>query len=229
MKKLLSLIMVITLVSNVAVASPAETSVNHIPMIAKTFDDFRYKMTVDANSDNAEYQTKAVEDFKQRMADLQAQGVDPMEVMNYMRSTMLDASSRADFDLMMNSMDPSQISGEDAGNLAMEFMAKKYQDGANYSGGAGGNYSWVAVVLGVVIVGVVVFFVVRNHIRTQTNTTTTTNTKTNTVTNTQTDTQTNTITTTTTATITNTTTVTNTSTGCSWDYSSSRYNCGYAG
>jgi len=202
MKKILSLVLAMTMVTNATFANSIDMTANHTQMIAKTFDEFRYKMTVDVNPNSEDYQANAMADFKQRMVDLQSQGVQPAEVMNYMRASMLDASARRDFDRLMDTMSTDQISGEEAGNLAMQFMAKKYQDGASYSGGASAGYGWVLAVVGVIIVGVVAYFVIKNNTKTTTHTQT--NTQTNTKTTTQTDTETNTVT--------NTTTVTNTST-----------------
>ena len=226
MKKIMSLMMILTMISNTAFASPVADSnvVNHTPMIAKTFNEFRYKMTVEVDPTSADFQANAVSEFKQRLADLQKKGVAPIEIMNYMRSSMLDDSSRKDFDRMMISMNENQISGEEAGNLAMQFMASKYQQGASYSGGASANYTWLAVVIGVVIVGVVAYMVIKNNpLKITTNTKTVT--KTNTTTNTSTSTLTDTVTTTTTV----TTTVTDTNTDCCYYNQEGVYCCGTPG
>ena len=220
MKRILSLVLAMTMVTNTTFANPIDTTMNHTQMIAKTFDEFRYKMTVEANPTGDDFQSQAVVDFKQRMMDLQTQGIQPAEVMDYMRASMLDSSARKDFDRLMDSMNASEISSEEAGNLAMQFMAKKYQDGASYSGGASASYGWIFAVVGIVIVGVVTYYVIKNNMKTttHTNTTTTTNTTTQTTTNTETNTVTNTVT--------DTTTVTNTNTNnCYYNWETRKYCC----
>ena len=193
MKKVFSLFTVLAMVSNSTFAMTTTDIDSHSKMIAKTFNEFRYKMTVEVDPNDSKFQEKAVIDFKQKMSLLQDKGVSASEVMDYMRSTMLDDSSRKDFDVLINSFDSNQMSGEEAGNLAMKFMASKYQQGANYSGGQG-SYKWVAIVIGVVIVGVVAYYVYKNNVRTstQTNTETNTLTMTDTFTETVTNTDTNT-------------------------------------
>lgn len=218
MKKMMSLLMVAAMLSNTVFAT-STVVVDHSQMITKSFNEFRYKMTVSANATNANFQAQAVTAFKASMADLQAKGVSADEIMSQMRATILDASTRADFDRMIASMNVNQISSEDAGNMAMEFMSSKYAQGASYSGGGKANIKIIAVIIGVIIVGVVTYICIKhNKDKTNTNTTTTTdtgtqtqtNTETNTNTETQTDTNTVTQTDTGTVTITNTDTYTNT-------------------
>jgi hypothetical protein len=183
MKKILSLILAMAMVSTSTFASTADINTSHPQMIAKTFNEFNYNMTVNAGESNADYQSKAVEEFKQRLVDLQAKGVTPDEIMSYMRSTILDASARKDFDSLLSSMDNSKVSSEEAGNMAMQFMAKKYQAGASYSGGTA-SYKGLIIVAGIIIVGVVTYFVWKNMQNTSTTTDTSTQTKTDTVTDT---------------------------------------------
>lgn len=210
--------MVVTMLSNTAFATNTN---DHAQMIAKTFNQFRYSMTVDANATDANFQARAIENFKARMKVLQDNGVSPAEIMSYMRGNILDASTRNDFDRMMLSMNMDQVSSEDAGNLAMQFMASKYQQGASYSGGGKANMKVAAIVIGVVIVGVVTYLVVKyvkdnknkaDKTVTKTDTTTETKTTTETQTSTVTDVQTQTNTVTDTSTVTNTETQINTQT-----------------
>ena len=199
--------MVLAMVSNTAFAGVANDSDLHSKMIAKTFNEFRYKMTVEVDPNDANFQKNAVTDFKQKLAILQTQGVAPTEIMDYVRTTMLDQSTRNDFDRLMSSVDSNKVSGEEAGNLAMNFMASRYQQGANYSGGQA-SYKWIMIVVGVVAVGVAAYFLYQYYqsIKTKTNTSTITDTNTNTdtITNTSTDTITDTVTNTDTNTFTNT-------------------------
>jgi len=211
----MSVLMVLAMVSNTAFAGAVnDGAIDHSKMIAKTFNEFRYKMTVTVDTKDPKYQEKAVADFKAKLANLQAQGVSAAEIMNYMRTSILDEQTRNEFDRMFSSMDPSKVSSDEAGNMAMKFMANKYQQGANYSGGQG-SYKWAMVVIGVVIVGVVTYIVMKHcqNNRTSTETQTTTNTNTDTITDTQTDTDTDTETVTDTDTCTFTNTVTITATG----------------
>src|ERR1700741_5006118 len=109
MKKLMSLLVAVVMVSNTAFATPtSNTGANHTQQIAKAFDSFRYKMTVEVNPADANFQAKAVADFKQRMANLQAQGVSAAEIMSYMRASILDSATRADFDRMVSSINVDQ-------------------------------------------------------------------------------------------------------------------------
>lgn len=198
MKKIMSLSLILMMVTNGAFAN-APTSVDHSKMIEKTFNEFRYKMTVEVDPNNKNYQTEAMEVFKDRVRVLQDQGVSAEEIMNYMRSSTLDVATRADYDRLVASIDPNSISSEEAANIAMKFMASKYQQGANYSGGSNARYKWAYVVIGVVIVGVVTYFLIKHYqnkndckdrtlTQTKTETETVTSSNTNTNTNTDTDT-----------------------------------------
>ncbi len=211
MKKIIGLLTIITMLSNSALAGITNEEVNssHRNMISKTFNDFRYKMTVELDPSDTQYKAKAMEDFKNRMADLQAKGISSEEVMDYMRSSVLDSSTRADFDLMLSSLNLDKVSSEEAGNLAMRFMAAKYQQGASYSGGGRANYKAALIVIGVIIVGVVTYLVIKHCKDQRSKTVTDTVTRTNTQTQTNTETQTTTDTVTTTEVQTNTQTVTN--------------------
>ena len=199
------------MLSNTAFASNVATSgdVSHTKIIAKAFNDFRYKMTVDVNPNDSQYQAKAIADFKGRMAQLQSKGISSEEVMAYMRASVLDSNTRADFDRMLTSINVDRISSEEAGNLAMRFMAAKYQQGASYSGGGKANYKIALVIIGVVIVGVVTYLVIKHCKDQKAKTVTDTVTKTSTETLTATEVQTNTETVTNVNTVTQTSVVTN--------------------
>lgn len=209
MKKLMCLLTITAMLSNSALATSTTTETgNHEKMIAKAFNEFRYKMTVEVDPKDPNFNEKAVSDFKKKISTLQSQGVSPAEIMQHMRVSMLDSASRSEFDRMLESMDQDQLSGEEAGNLAMKFMATKYQQGASYSGGGSGSYKWALIAIGVVIVGVVTYCLIKHYRdqRTKTETKTNTRTDTQTETETETNTQTNTITETSTNTNTNTNT-----------------------
>jgi len=189
MKRIMSLLTILAMVSNTAFAGVASDGDVHSKMIAKTFNEFRYKMTVEVDPNDVNFQQKAVADFKQKLTVLQSQGVAPTEIMDYVRTSMLDEQTRADFDRLIVSMNSNNVSGEEAGNLAMNFMASRYQAGANYSGGQSSS-KWILIVVGVVAVGVAAYFLYQ-HITSGGHTTTVTESCTDT--NTRTDTNTNTI------------------------------------
>ena len=144
----MSLIVIATMLSNSALADNTTAGMaDHQKMIAKSFNDFRYKMTVEVDPKDSQYQTKAITDFKQRMSELQTKGVSSEEIMAFMRSSMLDSTTRADFDRMLSTINVDQVSSEQAGNLAMQFMASRYQQGASYSGGGKGSYKIALIVI----------------------------------------------------------------------------------
>ena len=221
----MSLLMIAAMVSNTAFAAPSfsNNSSNTIK-IAKAFDSFRYQMTVVANPQDPNYQQKAVADFKKRVAKLQSEGISADEIMDYTRQTMLDGSNRADFDRMIAAMDIEKMSSEEAGNIAMQFMASKYKQGANYSGGGRASIKAAMFIIGVVIVGVVTYILIKKK-EDCTKTITKTNVQTQTVTNVTTNTDTvtsvetinNTETVTTTDTVVTTETQVNTNTVTSYD------------
>lgn len=160
MKKILSLILALTMVSSSSFAATTSLSAqaDHLQMIHKIFNQFQYKMTVESAGNDAISQAKAVETFKEQLAGLQKQGVSTAEIMDYMRSSTLDASARQDFDRLMSNL-PSQIAPEDASNMAMQLMAGHYQSGAHYSGGA--IVAGVSITL--LIVGAVAFVIAWNN------------------------------------------------------------------
>jgi hypothetical protein len=213
MKKIMSLLTVFTMISNSALAGVVteNNSDLHSKMISKVFNEFRYKMTVEFDPKDPEFQQKTVLNFKQNISKIQELGVTPSEINDYMRETLLDVTARADYDRLMSSIDLNKVSGEEAGNIAMNFMTKRYQQGANYSGGQA-SYKGILIVVGVVIVGVATYFLVKYHqgikSKTVTETLTNTNTETNTDTVTDTITDTDTVTESYTETVTNTCTYT---------------------
>jgi hypothetical protein len=180
---------------------------NNQDKIKKTFDSFRYKMTVVNDINNPQFKEKAAEEFKSQMSKLQSEGVSASEILSYTRASILDASNRKDFDLMFSSIDANKISSEDAGNMAMRFMASKYQQGANYSGSGKASFKIALISVSIVIVGVVTYLVIKDMKGKNTNTATnsTSATETATATNSETNTY--------TETYTNTYTNTNTNTG----------------
>jgi hypothetical protein len=217
MKKIMSLITMMSMLSNVALAGQVNENIDlHSKMIGKVFNEFRYKMTVEVNPNELNFQEKATAEFKQKLSNLESQGVSAAEIMNYMRASVLDSATRTEFDRMVNSIDTDKVSAEEAGNLAMKFMNSKYQQGASYSGGGQGSYKWVMLVVGVVIVGVATYFIIKHiqNCKNKTDTKTETNTQTNTETATE----------TTTDTVTDTVTDTNTDTNTNTDYG---YCCNY--
>ncbi len=216
MKKTLSTIMILAMMSQTAFSAANQNPASiHNVMIAKAFDIFRYQMTVDVNPNDPNDQSKVVARFKERMTELQDEGVTALEIMDYTRKTMMDDASRAEFDRLLETMDLKNISNEQAANMAMQFMAGKYQQGASYGGGARSSLKTAAVILGIVATGVATYFLAK-YIKDRLNndpsndpnnsTTTVTTTETNTETETSTDTQTNTMTETLTETITETNT-----------------------
>lgn len=186
MKKITSVFIIITMLANQSYA--LEKSFNHNAEIEKAFNQFRYQMTVEVDPANKDYQNLAKESFRDKIIMLHDKGVTTEQIVEYMRSNTLDASARADFDRLISSMDMDTITSEDAGNLAMKFMASKYQKGANYSGGQG-RQKWALIVIGVVIVGVVTYYLIKKHRenKCEDNTKTITNTVTSTSTNTDTN------------------------------------------
>jgi len=148
--------MVLTLVSNSTFGTTASVAaqVDHLQLIGNTFDQFRFKMTVEGNTANPGFQAQATNDFREELARLQKQGVSSGEIMSYLRSSILDASTRQDFDLMMANLSP-QASPEEVNNIVMQFMSAKYQDGTSYSAGA-----VASIALAVVVAGAITFFLI---------------------------------------------------------------------
>jgi hypothetical protein len=145
---------------------------------------------IDPNSPN--FKKNAMDEFKKRMVELQKNGVNASEILDYMRGNILDQNTRQDFDRLINTMSEQEMTPEDAGNVAMQFMAGKYQQGASYSGG-GSSMSIAGIVIGVVMVGVVTY-IAYQHIygNWKRSTVTQTSTETSTVTESCTDTNTDT-------------------------------------
>jgi len=217
MRKLLSLVMVLAMMSNTAFATSThnQDSINN-DKIAKVFDGFRYQMTVAVNPSDVNYQAKAFATFKKSMAKLQSEGVTTQEILNYTRMSLLDNSTRSDFDRLMLSINPEKTTSDEAGKIAMTFMAKKYQQGASYSGGGKATMKTAMIIISVVIVGVVTYLVIKHvkeaKAKTVTNTATETKTETKTDTETKVNTETVTNVTTNTETVTSTETINNTET-----------------
>ncbi len=211
MRKLLSLVMVLAMMSNTAFATSThnQDSINN-DKIAKVFDGFRYQMTVAVNPSDVNYQAKAFATFKKSMAKLQSEGVTTQEILNYTRMSLLDNATRSDFDRLMLSINPEKTTSDEAGKIAMTFMAKKYQQGASYSGGGKATMKTAMIIISVVIVGVVTYLVIK-HVK-EAKAKTVTNTATETKTETKTDTETKVNTETVTNVTTNTETVTNVTT-----------------
>ena len=217
MRKLLSLVMVLAMMSNTAFATSThnQDSINN-DKIAKVFDGFRYQMTVAVNPSDVNYQAKAFATFKKSMAKLQSEGVTTQEILNYTRMSLLDNATRSDFDRLMLSINPEKTTSDEAGKIAMTFMAKKYQQGASYSGGGKATMKTAMIIISVVIVGVVTYLVIKHvkeaKAKTVTNTATETKTETKTDTETKVNTETVTNVTTNTETVTSTETINNTET-----------------
>ena len=154
MKKLLSLILTLSLVSGPALAA----SPDHTKLIGKTFNEFQYKMTVEADAKDKIAQQKAVEHFKEQLIDIQKQGVTSPEIMEYLRTSILDASARVEFDRFLKGM-PATISPQEASELSMKFLSQHYQAGASYQGSA----IVAGVAITIIVAGIITYLVVQNN------------------------------------------------------------------
>jgi len=156
MKKILSLMMVMALVSSstFSTSASAAAQISHLQMIGNTFDQFRYRMTVDGNPSTPGLQNQATNDFRTQLSRLQEQGVATSEILSYLRTSILDASARQDFDLMISNLSP-QTSPQETNDMILQFMSAKYQNGASYSGGA-----IASVALAVIVAGAITFFLI---------------------------------------------------------------------
>lgn len=156
----MSLFLVLAMVSNGAFAGSLSTE-DQSKMIARSFDEFRYRMTVEVDPSNKNQQADAADYFKRSIEKLQAQGVSTDQIVEYMKRTVLDQSSRDDFERLVSAMEKETISSAEASNLMVNFMSAKYQNGANYKGGQQqGGYRWVSYV---VIVGVIAFIYIQHR------------------------------------------------------------------
>jgi hypothetical protein len=143
--------MVATLLSQSAFA--ATPSTDHSQLINNSLDQFRYSMTADADAGTAEGQARAVSALMQQLQALRAEGVSAKEMLEHLRSTLLDEATRADFDRVLAAIDPATMSADESANLVMQFLDGKYQQGANFTGNGGYNYWRIGgIVLAVVVV-----------------------------------------------------------------------------
>lgn len=153
----MSLMIVVTLVCGSTAGATMNTAeqANHLQMISKTFDHFRYKMTVENDSSNADFQKNALKGFQEDLENLQKQGVFTSEILSYLRTSILDASTQQDFDLMMSQIASQQLSSEEASAMIMQFLNAKYKNGASYAGGAAGIIALSLIISGVITVLVI--------------------------------------------------------------------------
>jgi hypothetical protein len=160
MLKLFSALMVAALVCNSAFAAPVVTPANHHDMIADTFEQFRYSVSVNLDAQDAAAKEIALVQLKDRLSVLEANGVTPIEMMDYVRNHILDRETRIDFDRLMVAMKEGAISPDAASQLAMKFIENSKATGANFLGGKGGQNP-ILIVAGVVIVGAVTYYTIR--------------------------------------------------------------------
>jgi len=158
-KKVVSFILATMMISNLAFAGESSAPSNSAK-IAKAFNSFRYAVTVQWDQKDQAVYNKAVDTFRAQIAALQAEGVSATEIAQYMRESFLDESMKADFDRLMNAIDASKVSGEEAGEIAMNYLNGRYQEGASYSGGAP-VLPWIIVIVGVVVITTVVVIIVK--------------------------------------------------------------------
>lgn len=143
--------MVATLLSQSAFAAAPAT--DHSQLIANSLDQFRYSMTADADAGTAEGQARAVAALMKQLQTLQSEGVSAKEMVDHLRVSLLDESTRADFDRVLAAIDPSSMSADEAANLVMQFLDGKYQQGANFTGNGGYSYWKIGgIILAVVVV-----------------------------------------------------------------------------
>jgi hypothetical protein len=143
--------MVATLLSQSAFAATPDS--DHSRMIGNSLDQFRYSMTVESDAGTAEGQARAVKQLMKQLQTLQAQGISAKEMLDHLRVSLLDESTRADFDRILAAVDPSTMSADEAANLVLQFLDGKYQQGANFTGNGGYNYWKIGgIVLAIVVV-----------------------------------------------------------------------------
>lgn len=160
MLKLFSTLMVAALVCNSAFAAPVVTPANHHDMIADALEQFRYSVSVNLDAHDAASKEIALVQLKDRLSVLEANGVTPIEMMDYVRNHILDRETRIDFDRLMVAMKEGAISPDAASQLAMKFIENSKSTGANFLGGKGGQNP-ILIVAGVVIVGAVTYYTIR--------------------------------------------------------------------
>jgi hypothetical protein len=160
MLKVFSALMVAALVCNSAFAAPVATQADHHDMIAKAFEQFRYSASVNLDANDPASKEIALVRLKDQLSVLEANGVTPIEMMDYVRNHILDRETRIDFDRLLLAMKEGAISPDAASQLAMKFLENSKSTGANFLGGKGGQNP-ILIVAGVVIVGAVTYYTIR--------------------------------------------------------------------
>ncbi len=160
MLKVFSALMVAALMCNSALATPVVSQASHHDMIAEALEQFRYSASVNLDANDPASKEIALVRLKDQLSVLEANGVTPIEMMDYVRNHILDRETRVDFDRLLSAMKEGSISPDAASQLAMKFIENSKATGANFLGGKGGQNP-ILIVAGVVIVGAVTYYTIR--------------------------------------------------------------------
>lgn len=127
--------------------------------ISETFDRFHYALAVEWDQQDEAFLKTAQKDFETELVALKKDGLSDEEIQSYMMKHMLSAQAQKEFGKLIKAMKAQNLSEQEATELAVNFVDKKYQEGANFFGKGdgwhhpGGSHKWLiyAVVIIVVI------------------------------------------------------------------------------
>ena len=151
MKKLLASLMIVLLSTNVFAAS-----VQEVGALQNAFETLELDLQVNWDQKDPVTKKEALDKFESAIQDLADQGLTGKELIDYVKTNVLDAQAAKDMEKLLGLVQNENLSIEDARNVVKNYVDKMHAQGANYHGRNGGLVTAVvgAAVLAVVLVAV---------------------------------------------------------------------------
>ena len=125
--------------------------------IQEVFDLLEYDVE-DADGDQRAIQD-AQKNAVQNLQDLKSAGVTSVEIQRYMENTLIsDKNAKKEYRATLAALTVQNASDAEVLAVTMDFAANNTQTGAAFSGGAGADYTRIALIAGIVIMAAVTIY-----------------------------------------------------------------------
>jgi hypothetical protein len=122
-------------------------------LLGKTFDELNYSLNVEWDQRDQGFFNASVDEFEKHIASLQKEGLSNKELVEYTMNKIKDEKTKKEVEAIVNVVNESNMSQEEARAFIMSKLSKTYANGASWSGGRVGVK--LALLLAVILIIVI--------------------------------------------------------------------------
>jgi hypothetical protein len=127
LKRLFSLMMIVMMFT---VQAQAATDGG----LKSAFDELNYSLSVDWDQKDKGFYTKQMEEFSQKVRELQSSGLTQSQMVDFIKSEVKDKRMAQDIETAFNVVSINKMSAEEASAYMVKTMKKSYTAGASWNG-----------------------------------------------------------------------------------------------